>query len=119
MDRNQAVIAFLLGVCTALGTALIVQSGNVVPQAYAQSRGSGEFFVEAGRGTTGQSRDVFFLVDTANTRLAVYEYKDGALKVGAIRNIEYDMRFEEWTGGKRKQIPTVQQMKKQTEKEGK
>jgi len=117
MDRTHAVVAFLLGVCTALATALVVQSGNTLPQAHAQSTSSGGFFVEAGRGTTGQSRDVIFLIDTANTRLAVYEYKDGALKVGAIRNIDYDMRFEEWTAGKRKQEPTVKEMKSQTEKE--
>ena len=90
MDRSHALVAFLLGVCAALGVALVLQSGNALPQAHAQASGSGEMFAVTGTGTSGQSRDVLFLIDSRATRVAVYEYKDGNLSLGAVRNIEYD-----------------------------
>ena len=112
MDRNNLIIAFLLGVCVALGVALCVQSGNALPAAYAQAASGGEMFAVTGTGTQSQGKDNFFLVDSRATRLAVYEYQNGRLKLGALRNFEYDFRFE--TFGK--QDPTVKQMRKDSEK---
>ncbi len=116
MDRSHLLIAFLLGVCVALGTALVLQSGDALPRAHAQASGSGEMFAVTGTGTTSQGHDVLFLVDSRSSRLAVYEYKGGRLTVGAIRNLEYDLRFQEFPG--KKQNPSVRDMKELSEKQG-
>jgi hypothetical protein len=118
MDRNQLVIAFLLGVCVALGVALIVQSGEALPRAHAQAAAGGELFAVTGTGTTGQSRDVIFLVDAGQTRLMVYEYKDGRLSLGAVRNFEFETRFQEWSPKGRDQMPSVKDMRDLSEKTG-
>lgn len=115
MDRSHVVIAFLLGICVALGTALVLQRGDALPRAHAQANATGDLYALVGTGTQGQSRDVLFVVDTRSTRLAVYEYKDGRLTVGAIRNIEYDLRFNEFPG--KKQTPSVKDMKDASEKD--
>ena len=113
MDRSKLVIAFLLGVCAALSVALIVQSGNAIPRAYAQASGqAGDIFAVTGTGTQGQGRDVLFVIDSAQTRLMVYEYKNERLTVGAIRNFEFDARFQEFPGKRKPQKPTVAEMKK-------
>jgi hypothetical protein len=57
---------------------------------------------------------VLFMVDAAQTRLMVYEYKDGRLTVGAVRNFEFDARFQEYPG--KKQKPSVAEMRKASEK---
>lgn len=116
MDRSQLVIAFLLGICVALGVALVVQSGDALPRAYAQTAAGGsEIFAVTGTGTQGQGRDVLFIIDAAQTRLMVYEYKNERLTVGAIRNFEFDARFQEFPGKRRPQKPTVLEMKKMTD----
>ena len=114
MDRSQLVIAFLLGICVALGTALVVQSGSAISPAYAQATGTGEMFAVTGTGTSGQSRDVLFLIDSRSTRLAIYEYKDGRLTLGGVRNVEYDLRFNEYPS--KRQTPSVKDMKRESEK---
>ena len=55
--------------------------------------------------------DVLFLVDAHSRRLIVYEYKDGGLEVGAIRNMEFDLLFQEWSKQRRKQRPSVKDMR--------
>ena len=116
MDRSQWVIAFLTGVCVALGAALVVQSGDALPRAHAQASGAaGGMVAVTGTGTSGQSRDVLFLLDSNQTRLAVYEYKDGRMTLGAVRNIEFDLRFNEFPG--KKQTPSVKEMKELSEKQ--
>lgn len=116
MDRNKLVVAFLLGVCAALSVALILQSGNALPKAYAQATGTaGDIFAVTGTGTQGQGRDVLFVIDAAQTRLMVYEYKNERLTVGAIRNFEFDARFQEFPGKKKPQKPSVNEMRKLSE----
>lgn len=119
MDRSHLVIAFLLGVCVALGVALIVQSGDAMPKAYAQaSGGGGEIFAVTGTGTSGQSRDVLFMIDGGQTRLMVYEYKDGRLQLGAVRNFEFETRFQDWAPPGKEQKPSVKDMRDLTEAAG-
>jgi hypothetical protein len=117
MERNQLLIAFLLGVCVALGVALVVQSGEALPKAHAQAAAGGELFAVTGTGTTGQSRDVIFLVDASQTRLLVYEYKDGRLTLGAVRNFEFETRFQEWSPKGRDQVPSVKDMRDLSEQD--
>lgn len=120
MDRRgQLVIAFLLGAVAALGFALVSQHDPFAP-AWAQASSSGaKFTMVTGTGTQGQSRDILFLFDEETRRLAIYEYKDGSLSLGAIRNIEYELRFETYSGRGKDQNPTVKEMKKLSEEDSK
>jgi hypothetical protein len=116
VDRSQMTIGFLLGMVCALGLALVLQTGQALPTAYAQTAGSGQgMFAVTGSGTSGQSRDVFFLVDPASTRIMVYEFKEGTLTLSAVRNVEYDMRFQEWSARGKTQVPSVGTQKKDSE----
>ena len=117
-QRSQVIIAFLLGACVTLGAALMLQSqSQVLTPAYGQAAagGASNMFMVTGSGTQGQSRDVLFLIDAAAPRLAVYEYKDGRLELGAVRNIEYELRFEEWSQRGKDQRPGVKEMKDTSE----
>jgi hypothetical protein len=112
-------MAFLLGAITALGFALVSRDGGqVLAPAYGQAASSGaKFTMVTGTGTQSQSRDILFLFDEENRRLAIYEYKDGSLSLGAIRNIDYDLRFETWSPRGKEQVPTVKDMKKASEED--
>lgn len=111
MERSNLIIAFLCGVCVALGTALLVNSGDTLPKAHAQSAGGGQLFAVTGTGYSGQGRDVVFVVDSTNQTMAVYEYKNNKLNVAAIRNLEYDMQVPtEYPP--RSQKPSVSDIKK-------
>lgn len=116
MDRNHVVIAFLAGVCVSLGVALVLQTGQTLPRAHAQTSGGGEMFAVTGSGTQGQGHDVLFVLDGRSQRLGVYEYKQGRLSVGAIRNLEFDLLFQEFSKGRGKQEPAVREMRKQQNK---
>jgi hypothetical protein len=118
MNRNQVTIGFLFGMVCALGLALLVQSGAALPAAHAQTAGGGTgMFAVTGSGTQGQSRDVLFIVDPASTRLMVYEFKDGTLTLSAVRNIEFEMRFQEYSARGKTQNPSVGSMREESEKQ--
>jgi len=111
-QRNHVLIAFLMGVVITLGAALLLQSGSALPKAHAQAAAGGQgLFMVTGTGFQGQSRDVLFLVDPQSSRLAVYEYKNGRLALQAIRNLEYELRFQTWNPRGKDQEPTVKDMK--------
>lgn len=114
MDRSHVVIAFLSGVCLALGTALMLQSGDALPRAHAQSAsGGGEMFAVTGTGYQGQSKDALFIVDSRSQRLAVYEYNNRKLTLACVRNMEYDLLFQEFSNPKNgQQDPSVAEMRK-------
>lgn len=118
-DRTSMTIGFLLGAVVALSAALVVQSGQVLPRANAQTAGGHhQMFAVTGSGTQGQSRDVLFVVDPESNRLSVYEYKDGRLELTAVRNTEYERRFEEWSPRGKEQRPPVGDMRKASEQQG-
>jgi hypothetical protein len=117
MERSQSIVAFLSGIIVALGGALLAQSG--LPEAKAQTSGSGQqMFAVTGSGTQGQSRDVLFLIKPDENRLAVYEYKDGVLALAAMRNTEFEFRFQEWSPQGKQQRPSVAEMRKNSEESG-
>lgn len=117
-DRSSLTIGFLLGMVIALAVALVVQSGQALPQAYAQTSGSGPgVFAVTGSGTQGQSRDVLFVIDQESRRLGVYEYKDGRLELTAVRNTEFEFRFQEWSPRGKEQRPSVNDMRKASEQQ--
>jgi hypothetical protein len=119
--KSRLTIAFLLGVCVALGAALVFSSGNALPNAYAQAAGgAGSMFAVTGTGTTQQGKDILFVIDGASQRLLVYEYQGGRLTMGAVRNMEFDVQIPyEFLNGKKKQTPPVLEIKKAVEKGGK
>jgi hypothetical protein len=119
MDRRSSLVsAFLLGAVTAMGFALVSRQDSVLTPAYGQAASGGsKFALVTGTGTSGQSRDVLFLFDEETRRLAVYEYKDSSLSLGAVRNIEYELRFETWSPRGKDQQPTVKEMKKASEED--
>lgn len=118
MDRSSTTIGFLTGMVVALAVALIVQSGQGLPQAHAQTSGSGPgVFAVTGSGTQGQSRDVLFVIDQESRRLGVYEYKDGRLEMTAMRNTEFEFRFQEWSPRGKDQRPSVSDMRKASEQQ--
>jgi hypothetical protein len=119
--KSQTVIAFLLGAVIALSSAVVVMviNDNAKP-AYAVEAGGTGLFGMVGQGFSGQSRDVVFIVDPGSQRLAIYDYKNGSLKCSGVRNIKWDLKFEEFPG--RKQSPSVQKQRKahlDSEKKGK
>ncbi len=116
MDRSHVVIAFLLGVVVALGASIGLQ--QPLPAAHAQTAGgASNVFAVTGSGTQGQSRDVLFVLDPESRRLCVYEYKDGSLALGAVRNMEFELRFQEWSQRGKSQNPSVGDVRKLSEKE--
>jgi hypothetical protein len=119
-SKSNFVIAFLAGACVALVAALMVSNGEALPRAYGQAAAGGQLFAVTGTGTTQQGRDILFVVDSASQHLAIYEYKEGNLKMGAVRNMTYDLQIpNEYLPSNRKQDPPVVDIKKAIDKGGK
>ena len=118
-SKSNFVIAFLAGACVALIAALMVSNEDALPRAYGQSAGGGQLFAVTGTGTAQQGRDILFVVDSASQHLAVYEYKEGNLKMGAVRNLTYDLQIpNEYLPQGRKQDPPVADIKKAIDRGG-
>jgi len=109
--KSNTVIAFLLGAVVALSSALAVMvvTDNARP-AHAVEAGSTGLFGMVGQGYSGQSKDVVFIVDPSSNRLACYEYRNGILNCTQVRNVKWDLKFEEFPG--KKQKPSVQKQRK-------
>jgi hypothetical protein len=109
MLRAQVIIAFLLGVVAALGAALVLTTTQPgFPQAHAQTSGNNDMLALMGNGNQGQSKDNIFIVDSKALRLAVYSYNNGNLNLACVRNIQYDLKFQEFPG---KSNPSVAQVR--------
>jgi hypothetical protein len=117
MLRTQVVIAFLLGAVVALGGALLVTSSRGLPEAYAQTAGNNDMIALAGTGDQGKSKETLMIIDSKSQRLAVYQFQNLSLQLCAIRNMQYDLKFEEWPGASRPQSPTVAEQRDATRKE--
>jgi len=119
-NRSSLVIAFLMGVIVTLGFALLSQNDRYLPAAYADggSGGSSGIFMVTNNGTSAQGKDMLFLVESTDLgkRLAIYEYAGGRLELGAVRNIDYDLRFESWSKKGNQQKPSVKEQKKNSER---
>ncbi len=119
MLRTQLVIAFLLGAVVALSAALVVGTGRLgLPEAFAQTAGNNEVIAIMGTMNTQKGPcDNLYVVDSKTMRLAVYQWNGQTMTLGAVRNMTYDMKFEEFPGQKRPQDPTVEQMRDLTRNE--
>lgn len=119
--KSNTVIAFLLGAVVALSSAVAVMvvTDKATP-AHAVEAGSTGMFGMVGQGYSGQSRDVVFVIDPESKRLAVYDYKNGRLSCTNVRNLKWDLKFEEFPG--KTQKPSVAKQRKthlDAEKRGK
>lgn len=119
MLRTQLVIAFLLGAVVALSAALVVGAGRVgLPEAYAQSSGNNEMVALMGTMNTQKGPcDNVYVVDSKTMRMAVYQWNGQNMTLGAVRNMTYDLKFEEWPGKNKPQSPTVEEMRDLTRNE--
>ncbi|MEZ0230473.1 MAG: hypothetical protein ACAI25_17760 [Planctomycetota bacterium] len=119
MLRTQLVIAFLLGAVVALSAALVVGAGRLgLPEAYAQTAGNNEVVAIMGTMNTGKGpTDNLYLVDSKTMRLAIYKWNGQYLELGAVRNMTYDLKFEEYPGKNQPQKPSVEEMRDLTRNE--
>ena len=119
MLRTQLVIAFLLGVVVALGAALVISTGRGgLPEAYGQTAGNNEMIAVMGTMNQGKGpTDNLYIVDSKSLRLAIYKWNGQSLELGAVRNMTYDMKFEEFPGKSQPQRPTVEEMRDLTRNE--
>jgi hypothetical protein len=119
MLRTQLVIAFLLGAVVALSAALVVGAGRLgLPEAYAQTAGNNDVVAIMGTMNTQKGPcDNLFVVDSKTMRLAVYQWNGQQMVLGAVRNMTYDLKFEEFPGKTKPQSPTVEEMRDLTRNE--
>lgn len=116
MVRTQVVIAFLLGVVLALSAALVVTAGRAgLPEAYAQTAGNNELVAIMGTMNTGKGpNDNLYVIDSKSMRLAIYQWNSQSLTLAAVRNMTYDVKFEQYNT---KQDPSVETVRDQTRQE--
>jgi hypothetical protein len=95
-----------------LAGCVLAFSFNGPSTALAQQAGDDQLFALTAPGQApGQT--ILFVIDPQTTRLAVYEYRSrGQLEVRAVRNMQFDLAFEQWPAVKAKrQLPAVEDMK--------
>lgn len=100
MQRTQLVVAFLLGVVVALFAALVVTAGRGLPEAHAQASGNNDMIALAGNGGQQQGRDNIIVIDSKSARMAIYSLNQGRFQLLHVRNMLYDMKFEEYSNDK-------------------
>jgi hypothetical protein len=118
MQRTQLTVAFLLGMVVALTGALVATAGrSVIPEARAQGANQ-DMLVVAGNGGQQQNRDTVFVIDSKSTRMAIYQLNNGRLSLLAIRNMMYDLKYEEYSNpsGGGKQSPAVKEVAAEVQK---
>jgi hypothetical protein len=119
MLRTQLVIAFLLGAVVALSAALVVGAGRIgLPEAYAQTSSNNDMVAVMGTMNTQKGPcDNLYIVDSKTMRMAVYQWNGQQMVLGAVRNMTYDLKFEEFPGKNKPQSPTVEEMRDLTRNE--
>jgi len=119
MARSQLVITFLAGAVLALGAALVLTNGRPgLPEAFAQTSGNNDVLAIMGSMNQGKGpTDNLYIVDSKTMRLAIYQWNGQKLQLGAVRNMQYDLKFEEWPGKSYPQNPTVADQRDLTRQE--
>jgi hypothetical protein len=117
MVRTHVVIAFLSGVVLALSAALVMTANRGgLPEAYGQVSGNNEIIAMMGTMNTGKGpTDNFYIIDSKSMRVAIYQWNGQTLNVGAIRNMTYDMKPEQYPDSNQK--PSVSDMRDATRAE--
>jgi len=115
MPRNNRVSASLL----VFGLLLLVAAIRApLPASFGQEAGSpGSAWFAVTAPGQGQGSNTLFMVNAQTGRLLVYEHRfGGALRLTAVRNMQYESQFEEWPNPDKKgsaQEPSVRQIFKE------
>ena len=80
--------------------ALVVTAGRGLPEAHAQTSGNNDMLVVAGNRGQQQGRDNIFVIDSKSARMAIYSLNQGRFQLLHVRNMLYDMKFEEYSNDK-------------------
>jgi len=109
---------FLAGALVTLGVTALQQTPVLAPAYAAGASGDGGVYMVTNNGSQAQGRDLLFVVESSegSKRLAIYEYKGDELRLGAVRNLDYDLQFSEWSKKGNPQKPSVKFQKKEIEK---
>lgn len=114
MVKKENVIITLLIVIAALLAVQIFLGRVPDNNAYAQGAG-GRFAVVRG-GIEGSSAEIVYLFDETTRHVVTYHQSGRTpgrkLELLSIRNIEYDLQFDEWNIGK----PSPEDLKKQLDR---
>lgn len=113
--KKEIIVAFLLGIALTLGVALFALVNFTPRPVFASEAGKSELFGMLGQGYLGQSRDTLFVIDPKSKRLLVYDYNKGTLNLSAVRNIEGDLRFQEYSANGQ-QNPSVSEIRRKLRK---
>lgn len=111
MRRDDVAAGFATGALVALLFA-IAAGDRAFPPARADNTSAGEMLIVAGNGGQSQNRDTVFIVDVPTKRLAVYQLNANVFSMLAVRNIQFDMKLDDWSSGKEKQAPPVEDVAK-------
>ena len=88
-------------------------------QARPGEAGAGNLFALTAPGVT-QGQNVLYVIDSLSMRVMVYEHRVGGKFILAhVRDMEYEVQFEQFPGGDKKnppQVPTVGEVKKMLNK---
>ena len=116
--RSQVLVAFLMGAVVALGAALLVTSSRPgFPEANAQTQGSNnDYIVSIGQGNAQRGQDTVFIFDSKEHRLCAYSFNNNVINLVGVRNIAYDLKFNEWNAGA-KSNPSVESVRDKTREE--
>jgi hypothetical protein len=110
--KDSRLMPLLTG---ALLTAAAFWAGSLLGgnDARAQNApgGTATMYAVTNTGSQGQGKDYLFLVDGESTRLAVYELNGGRLSMVAVRNLEFDLQYQEWSPRGRAQVPSVEDVR--------
>jgi len=112
MVRTHVVIAFLSGVVLALASALVMTANRGgLPEAYAQVSGNNEVIGMMGTMNTGKGpTDNFYVIDSKSMRVAIYQWNGQTLNLGAVRNMTYDLKFEQWPDNQKPAVSEVRDL---------
>jgi len=111
-ERRFDLQTFLLGAITVLLLAIFIADRPVLDRALAGNSGAtgdATIFGVTGMTQAGGNREVIWVLDSANRRLAVYDLQNNNVKLLAARNITWDLKLDELPGG---QNPGVKEIKK-------
>jgi hypothetical protein len=113
IKNHPVILAFLLFASFSMGALFF--SGSAVSPAFALPPSDmGSYVVSSTQSQNGQT-DTIVVVDSIHERMMVYKVtREGNMKLIAVRNMQYDRKFQEFSAKGRSQSPTVKEAKKLT-----
>ena len=103
LKRENLIITLLLAIAALLAVQIFFAAAPG-KTAYAGGGSAGARFTVAVAGIEGSSAEIVYLFDSQTTRLCTYhqpsKVQGRKLEILSIRNIEYDLRMDEFYLGK-------------------